>query len=41
MFKEQSVANNVDMVMYKGAMTKWPVQKQTPRTARSTQNSET
>jgi len=29
MFKEINVANNESRVMFKGTMTKWPVQKQT------------
>jgi len=36
--QRKTVANNVDRVKFKGTMTKWPVQKQTLRTARNMQN---
>jgi len=33
MFKGKKVVSNIDMSKLKGTMTKWPVQKQTHRTA--------
>jgi len=39
--QRKNVANIVNRVMFKGTVTKWPVQKQTIKTARNTQNNMT